>query len=78
LGLSLFLGRPVEEVQPYSDRREEVPAQRWLEAKRGGREAAAQLDCDTHDPVDILRYWADKDLAADVLNVDAGVLLIER
>jgi hypothetical protein len=78
LGLSLFMGRPADEIQPYLDHREELPAHWWLPAKRRSREASAHLDSEVYNPIDILRYWADKDLGADILEVDAGVLLVER
>ena len=42
------------------------------------KDATAHLGSDRYDPVDILRYWADKDLGADVLNVEAGVMLVDR
>lgn len=71
----MWYGAALAEVLRYAERREEPPAE-WLRAaKRRSREAAAHLGS---DPVDILRYWADKDLAADVLNVYDGVLLVER
>lgn len=76
LGLSLWYGVPVEEVQAYADRREEPPERWQRQAPSRAREAAAHVD--SYDPVDILRYWAGKDLGADILQVEAGVLLVER
>jgi hypothetical protein len=76
LGLSLWLGRTVEEIQAYRGRCEELPAEWWFSARPRAREAAAHVD--SYDPIDILRYWADKDLAADVLPVEDGLLLVDR
>jgi glycosidase len=81
-GLSLWLGRPVREIQGYLDHREEPPADWWTGSKHRSREALPHLHIDntasTDDIVEILRYWADKEFGADVLNVDAGLLLVER
>lgn len=80
LALSLLYGVPVEEVD--QKHREWVPrgglvASDWgPQGARRAREAAARVN--SYDAVDVLSYWADKDLAADVLNVEAGVLVVER
>jgi hypothetical protein len=48
------------------------------ETKGRLREAAAHMGCEFYDPVDILRHRADRDLGADVLSVEAGLLLVDR
>jgi hypothetical protein len=47
-----------------------------IHAAHRAREAAAHSCSDSYDPFEILRYWADKDLGADVLLVEAGLLLV--
>ncbi|MEM6109215.1 hypothetical protein AAHS21_23710 [Mycobacterium sp. 050272] len=80
LALSLIYGVPVDEVdQKYVEweSRGGLAASDWgPQGARRTREAAARVN--SYDAVDVLRYWADKELGADVLRIGTGVMLVER
>lgn len=82
LGFSLWFGRSIAESKAACEPLATFPAE-WIEnAKHRAREALPHLHIDNtasnNDIVEILRYWADKDLAADILEVEDGVLLVDR